>query len=87
VAQAIAQRERIIPALLHMLACAYQDIEHLIEKGYMAHIYAMYLLAQFRESRAYPLIVQFFSMPGEITLEVTGDVVTEDLGGHHASVP
>ncbi len=48
--------------------------------------YAMYLLAQFREVRAYPLIVRFFSVPGEITLEVTGDLVTEDLGRILASV-
>jgi hypothetical protein len=52
----------------------------------MAHIYAMYLLAQFRERRAYPLMVQFFSTPGEITLDVTGGVVTETLGRMLASV-
>ena len=46
----------------------------------MAHIYAMYLLAQFREPRAYPLIVEFFSIPGDIALDTTGDVATEDLG-------
>jgi hypothetical protein len=86
VAQAVAQREAIIPELLRILEYAYQNIEHLIDKGYMAHIYAMYLLAQFRETRAYSLIVQFFSMPGEIMLDVTGDVVTEDLGRILASV-
>jgi hypothetical protein len=86
VIEAIEQRESITPELLHILEYVHQDIEHLLEKGYMAHIYAMYLLAQFREPRAYPLIVQFFSMPGEITLDVTGDVVTEDLGRILASV-
>ena len=44
----------------------------------MAHIYAMYLLAQFREPRAYPLIVEFFSIPGDIALDTTGDVATEE---------
>jgi hypothetical protein len=52
----------------------------------MAHIYAMYLLAQFREPRAYPLIVEFFSIPGDIVLDTTGDVATEDLGRILASV-
>ena len=52
----------------------------------MAHIYAMYLLAQFREPRAYPLIVEFFSIPGDIALDTTGDVATEDLGRILASV-
>jgi hypothetical protein len=86
VAQAIEQREAIIPELLRILAYAHQNIEHLSETGYMAHLYAMYLLAQFREPRAYPLLVQFFSTPGEMALDVTGDVVTEDLGRILASV-
>ena len=86
VAQAIAQREAMTPELLRILAYAHDNIEHLNETGYMAHIYAMYLLAQFREPRAYPLMVQFFSTPGDITLDVTGGVVTEDLGRMLASV-
>ena len=86
VAQAIAQREAITPELLQILEYAHENIEHLSETGYMAHIFAMYLLAQFRESRAYPLIVRFFSTPGDITLDVTGGVVTETLGRMLASV-
>ena len=65
VAQAIAQREAIIPELIRILAEAQHNIEHLSDSDSMAHIYAMYLLAQFREPRAYPLIVVFFSVPGE----------------------
>ena len=86
VAQAIEQREAITPELLRVLEYAHHNVEHLSETGYMTHIYALYLLAQFREPRAYPLIVQFFSTPGEITLDMTGDVVTEDLGRILASV-
>ena len=66
VVQAIEQREVITPELLRILEDARDNIEHLSETGYMAHIYAMYLLAEFREPRAYPLIVQFFSaIPGD----------------------
>jgi hypothetical protein len=86
VIQAMEQHEAITPELLRILEDAHHNVEHLSETGYMAHLYAMYLLAQFREPRAYPLIVQFFSTPGEITLDVTGDVVTEDLGRILASV-
>jgi hypothetical protein len=86
VAQAIVQREAITPELLRVLAEAQHTIEHLIESDPMAHIYAMYLLAQFREPRAYPLIVEFFSIPGDIALDTTGDVATEDLGRILASV-
>jgi hypothetical protein len=52
----------------------------------MLPIYAFYLLAQFREQRAYPLIVDFFSQPGDLVLDMTGDFVTEDLGRVLASV-
>ena len=86
VAQAIAQREVIIPELLRILAEAQHNIEHLIDSDSMAHIYAMFLLAQFREPRAYPLIVEFFSIPGDIALDTTGDAATEDLGRILASV-
>src|ERR671932_2462671 len=80
VAQAIAQREAITPELLRVLVEAQHNIEDLPESDSMAHIYAMYLLAQFREPRAYLLIVEFFSIPGDIALDTTGDVATEDLG-------
>ena len=29
------------------------------EGGYVAHLYVMFLLAQFRETRAYPLVIRF----------------------------
>ena len=86
VAQAVAQRETITPELLRVLVEAQHNIEHLRESEYMMHIYAMYLLAQFRDPRAYPLIVEFFSIPGDIALDTTGDVATEDLGRILASV-
>ncbi len=87
VAQAIELRDAITPELLRILEYACDNIEEIAERpAYFAHIYAMYLLAQFREPQAYPLIVQFFSVPGEITLDVTGDLVTEDLGRILASV-
>ncbi len=87
VEEAISKREQITPELLRILERAEQNVEELWEReDYMAHIYAMFLLAQFRERRAYPLIVKFFSIPGEITLDLTGDVVTEDLARILASV-
>lgn len=79
--QAIARREEITPTLLDTLELARQDVDTLYdEPDYFLHIYALYLLAQFRERKAYPLILSFFALPGDITFDVTGDVVTEDLG-------
>jgi hypothetical protein len=87
VQEAIAGREQITPALLQTLVYAKQNAEQMVDRAnYIAHIYAMYLLAQFRERRAYPLIADFFSIPGEITMDLAGDVVTEDLDRILASV-
>ena len=67
---AIIHRDSIIPKLLEIIERASQKAEELVEKeNYMAHIYAIFLLAQFREKRAYPLIVDFFSIPGRISLD------------------
>ena len=84
---AIAQQEAITPHLLRSLEDAPQLLERMVaEEDYMLPFYAFYLLAQFREQRAYPLIMDFFSIPGEAPPDVTGDFVTEDLGRVLASV-
>jgi len=57
-----------------------------MDDGRMIHIYALYALALFRETRAYPLLVRIFSRPGEFPFELAGDVVTQDLGRILASV-
>jgi hypothetical protein len=85
--EAAARREQVTPVLLQILEEAAHNVEDVYEQeDYMAHIYAMFLLAQFREKRAYPLVVDFFSAPGDIALEATGDVVTEYLSRILASV-
>jgi hypothetical protein len=84
--EAVARKEEMTPALLRIIEDAKLLPPVLHDENYMAHIYAMYLLAQFRERRGYPLIVEFFSTPGKITLDCTGDVVTEDLHRILASV-
>ena len=85
--EAVRRREEITPILLDILENAARDMEHIVsDECYMAHIYAMFLLAQFRERRAYPLIVRYFSTPGEISLDSTGDVGTASLSQLLASV-
>ncbi len=77
----------MIPVLLAALqeaADAPAELDR--EPSPMLHMYAMYLLAQFREQATYPLLVKIFSTPGEISLDVTGDLVTEDLDRILASV-
>lgn len=85
--EAVKNRDAIIPGLLKTIEYSRENIESLVnDEDYFAHMYAMYLLAQFREPRAYRALVDFFSIPGEITLDFTGDVVTEDLARMLASV-
>jgi hypothetical protein len=85
--QAIAEQAAITPILLATVEEWKSKLEELSENpNYFLHVYAMYLLAQFRESQAYQPIVEFFSVPGEISMDVTGDLVTEDLGRILASV-
>lgn len=84
---AIAKRNQIVPHLLAILEDAIARIDEVIEDDdYQGHLYAMYLLAQFREERAYPLILELFSFPGEIPHAIAGDILTEDLSRILASV-
>lgn len=77
---AMEQREAITPILLDCLRTAADDPQRVAAiPGAMLHIYAMYLLAQFQERAAYPLLVKLFSTPGEVCFDLAGDVVTEDL--------
>lgn len=84
---AVARREEIIPELLRVFDDAVNRAAELDDKGeYMAHLYAMYLLAQFREPRAYPIVVRFASLPGDLLDSLCGDFITDGLGKVLASV-
>lgn len=84
---AITMRPHITPYLLKILEDAIERIYDVIEEdNYQGHLYAMYLLAQFREKKAYPLILKLISFPGEIPHAILGDVLTEDLHRILASV-
>jgi len=40
--------------------------------------YALYLVAKWREPRAYPYVVRWLSLPGEAPFDIGGDIVTQD---------
>jgi len=84
---AVACREEITPELLRILEDTVDRAAQLDAEGdYMAHLYAMFLLAQFRETRAYPLVVRLASLPSDLADSLCGDFITEDLGRVLASV-
>jgi hypothetical protein len=84
---AVARREEVTPHLLRILEETVDRAAQLDAEGdYMAHLYAMFLLAQFRETRAYPLVVRFASLPGGLLDSLCGDFLTESLDRVLASV-
>ena len=87
ISEAILRREEITPALLSILEGVIRDPEpYLQDYRRFDHIYAMYLLAQFKETGAYRLLLEIFSTPGEFAFELVDAVVTEGLGKILASV-
>lgn len=86
-AQATSRRDEIVPELLRILETIDQDPQPwLADESRFIHIHSLYLLAFFRETRAYPLIVRIFARPGEFPFELAGDIVTQDLSRILASV-
>jgi hypothetical protein len=86
---AVTRRDEIIPELLSILeevADPKTAADFDAAGGYMAHLYAMYLLAQFRETRAYPLMVRIALLPSDLLESLFGDSLTESLGQVLASV-
>ena len=84
--QAVEKKEEITPNLLKALERAADDPEDVLEAGDDSYIYAMFLLAQFREKRAYPLIIKLASHTPELVDDLLGDIPTEDLANVLASV-
>ena len=83
---AIAQQEAITPVLLDIINNIANGTDSLEDSP--AFMYSTYLLAQFREKRAYPIVVKYFGDLGleDEALDPTGDMVTEDLDSILASV-
>ena len=53
--------------------------EYTAREDYFAHIYALMLLAHFKNLIAHKVIVDLFSLPGRASDELFGDIITEDL--------
>ena len=84
---AIEQREAITPELLRVLeSVAAAPAEWAGRKDNMLPLFAIFLLAQFRERPAYPLLVKIVSAPGETPFDLFGDAITEALSQILASV-
>lgn len=74
-------KELIIPELLKILDYATENIETIVkDENYIAHIYAMLLLAEFKEKSAFPHIIKFFSIPGSACIDVKRGLELKAIG-------
>lgn len=65
-------RKEITPDLLRILRNTLDNSkEYSEDETRIGHLYAMYLLAEFRESKALPLVMEFFSLPDETIDKLT----------------
>jgi hypothetical protein len=85
VESAIELKEEITPHLLRLLEETVENPEAVDDDESCGYLYALFLLAKFREQRAWPLLVRLVSAPDGAD-EVLGDVITESLDGIMASV-
>ncbi len=84
---AVEQREAITPGLIAAIDRVSADPDHYLKDPEdCLHLFALYLLAQFREPRALDAFLRFFSLPGEQALDLSGDLVTESGAAMLASV-
>lgn len=79
--EARKNKEAVTEKLLETLNEVTDDLEFYAErKNYVFPLYAMYLLAEFREKKAFPIILRFISNENQENVDsFLGDVITEDL--------
>jgi len=84
---AIAHRDEIIPELLEILEFTCENAKTLAkEHNYFAHICALYLLAQFREQRAFPLLNKLLNKPAKLVDSLLRGMITNGLPKILASI-
>lgn len=72
-------KDRFTVDLLESLDYAYRNAKKLYDENneYFLHIYAMYLLAEFREKEAFPYLIAFLQLPEEQMNFIIGDILTD----------
>jgi hypothetical protein len=81
-----AHREALTAPLLQALERGIANPADLPEGEAMLFSYATYLLAKWRETRAYPAFIRWLSLPGEGAHDLGGDTVEQDGKRFLASV-
>ncbi|MGL5035080.1 MAG: DUF1186 domain-containing protein [Microcystaceae cyanobacterium] len=85
--EAIKQHQEVIPLLLETLKGWLEgDVKDLAGEDYYLHLYTFFLMAQFREKQAYPLMIDFVIEAEEKAYDLFGESLTEELPRLFASV-
>ncbi len=86
IAFANAHREEVAPFLIESLTRIAADPSIAEDGEYVLHLYAMHLLATWRDARAYAPLAALGHHPDDVLDIVMGDVITESYGRSLASV-
>ena len=77
-ASADAHREALVGPLLDALERGIANPLGASSEEASLFSYALYLLAKWREPKAYPCVIRWLSLPEEEPFEIAGDIVTQD---------
>ena len=83
---AIAQREEVTPHLLRALEEIAEAPEKFVAQDNMLVLFASYLLAQFRDKRAYRPLAKILAAPGDTADKLFGETITAGIDNILASV-
>ena len=77
--QAIQQKEKIIPKLLEMLEYTKNNLDEICneEDEFFGYIYAIFLLAKFKEKKAFPYLIDLLNRDEEVVEYIIGDDYTD----------
>ena len=81
-----AHRGVLVQPLLQVLERCLTDPHTASEADGQLFCYALYLMAKWRETRAYPLVVRWLGLPDAASTRLSGDVWTQDGGRILAAV-
>lgn len=71
-------QDAAIPLLLGYLQKAIEDPDSM-DDSFIGHLFALFLLSQFKETKAFPLVIKLCQLPYEQQETLLGDTITEDL--------
>lgn len=77
----VNREEEAIPVLLDLVVDVRDNYEKYSEDpNYLAHLYAFFLLAQFRVKEFFPVFIDILRLPSEELDKLMDDFLTEDAG-------